>query len=107
MSTAERMPEDMGTRLQKLLQEKRYTASEVARALNIPKASFSCWIGRGAIAPRNPMVLKQLAEFFGVSLAYLIAGVDETSVPAQKDERASYRFEVTIRPINDAIGGDR
>ena len=62
MSTAERVPEDMGTRLQKLLQERRYTASEVARALNIPKATLSCWVGRGAMAPRNPMVIKQLAE---------------------------------------------
>jgi transcriptional regulator with XRE-family HTH domain len=105
MSPADRLPEDMGTRLQKLLQEKRYTASEVARALNIPKATLSCWIGRGGRFPQNPVVIKQLAEFFGVSLAYLIAGVEETSFSAQQKEHASYRFEVTIRPIKDVAGG--
>lgn len=105
MSPADRVPEDMGARLQKLLQDKRYTASEVARALKIPKASLSCWIGRGGRFSQNPIVIKQLAEFFGVSLAYLIAGVEETSVPAQQNERASYRFEVTIRPVKDTVGG--
>lgn len=104
MSPADRLPDDMGSRLQRLLQERRYTASEVARALNIPKATLSCWIGRGGRFPQDPLLIKQLAEFFGVSLSYLIAGIEEASPLAKKDG-ATYRFEVTIRPIQDVMGG--
>ncbi|MBS1983066.1 MAG: helix-turn-helix transcriptional regulator [Bdellovibrionales bacterium] len=105
MSPVDRLPEDMGSRLQKLLQEKHYTASQVAQALNIPKATFSCWIGRGGRFPQNPLLIKQLAEFLGVSLSYLIAGIEETPTPAQAVAHSSYRFEVTIRPIQDSTGG--
>lgn len=103
VKTTTRLPEDIGARLENLLRREGKRASQVALALNIPKASLSCWIGRGSKGPRDPMIIKRLAEYFGVSFSYLFMGTEELSSPRGGSEEV-YRFEVTIRTLKSNGG---
>lgn len=63
---------DFKARLAGLMDEKRESASDLARALGVPRQSVSLWTRTGAL-PR-PAMLARLAEHYAVSPAWLQYG---------------------------------
>lgn len=59
----------------KLLEERGVTASEVSRQTGIPKRAFSEWKS-GKYKDPKPDRLRQIADFFGVSVEYMMTGVE-------------------------------
>ena len=60
----------------KLLNQSKKRASDVSKATGIPSSTFSEW-KKGKSTPKSDK-LKKIADFFEVTVDYLIAGVDET-----------------------------
>lgn len=72
-----------------LLKKHNITAYKVAKDTGISYSTFSDWKA-GRSTPKQDK-LKKIADYFGVSLDYLITGKDETPAPSseltRKDER--------------------
>ena len=67
---------------EKLRASKSLTYKEIAVATGIDTSTISCWI-KGKYLPKNEK-LKKIADYFGVSLAYLM-GESETPFPSTND----------------------
>ena len=69
---------DMGTRIADLRQKKGLTQAELAKRIGVNKSTIAFWEqGRGKPYPQN---IQTLADFFGVTPAYLTVG-DTTPKP--------------------------
>lgn len=75
----------------KLLEERHLKAADVCRGTGLPSSLFSEW-KRGKSTPKADK-LKKIADFFGVSVEYLMTG-DE---PAKKEESFNARDERDIK----------
>lgn len=75
----------------KLLEERHLKAADVCRGTGLPSSLFSEW-KRGKSTPKADK-LKKIADFFEVSVEYLMTG-DE---PAKKEETFNARDERDIK----------
>ena len=66
------MAKGFGENLALLLEEKRITQKELARSIGVSAKTVQEWVGKDGRIPRNPDHLRLLAEFFGVTLHYLL-----------------------------------
>ena len=89
--------------LKTLLKEADVTASQLARATNIPVQTIHNWLT--GTAPRNLNQVKLIADYFNVSVDYLCFGTQE--IKQKKSEIDKYSeeinagiFEVVLRRIN-------
>lgn len=71
----------------KLLKEKGVKTSDVCKATGIVASTFSDW-KKGKSSPKQDKLMK-IADFFGVSLEYLMTGKDthNTDTLSPKDDR--------------------
>lgn len=76
------MNKGFGSNLEYLMKEKRVTARELARTLNVPYKTVQDWIASGSRMPRNPEALKKLADYFSCSIEYLLFG-EEKKAPIE------------------------
>ena len=62
------------SRLRELMKDRNMNSVELAKATNIPRASITNWL----ICRRSPQIdaLFKLAEFFGVSIDFLLGRQD-------------------------------
>lgn len=67
----------------RLLEERGLTASAVAQQTGIPKRAFSEWKS-GKYKDPKPERLRQIADFFGVSVEYMMTG-EETEPKHYED----------------------
>ena len=75
----------------KLLEERHLKAADVFRGTGLPSSLFSEW-KRGKSTPKADK-LKKIADFFEVSVEYLMTGDD----PAKKEETFNARDERDIK----------
>lgn len=75
----------------KLLEERHLKAADVCRGTGLPSSLFSEW-KRGKSTPKADK-LKKIADFFEVSVEYLMTGDD----PAKKEETFNARDERDIK----------
>ena len=75
----------------KLLEERHLKAADVCRGTGLPSSLFSEW-KRGKSTPKADK-LKKIADFFEVSVEYLMTGDD----PAKKEETYNARDERDIK----------
>lgn len=66
-------------RIDSLLTERNLRRADLCRAINISDSTIRTWITRGA-CPSAELALK-VAQFFGVSVEYLLTGVNPGEVP--------------------------
>lgn len=71
------MNKGFGSNLERLMKEKRVSARELARTLNVPYKTVQDWIASGSRMPRNPEALKKLSEYFNCSIDYLLFGEEK------------------------------
>ena len=74
MNNIENLITIFSNRLKELMKDKKINSVELAKAINIPRASISNWL----ICRRSPQIdsLCKLADFFGVSIDYLLGRQD-------------------------------
>ena len=70
---------------QKLLNEKGVKTSDVARATGISNMTFSDW-KRGKCVP-NIDKLQKIADYFGVTVEYIMTGKNSETQLSKRDER--------------------
>lgn len=88
------------TILKKLLHEHDITAAQLARACKIPPQTINNWLS--GQEPRSLNQLKSVADYFDISVDYLVYGKEEK----KKDQIRDYEeeinagiFEVVLRRI--------
>lgn len=89
-------------RILELLAKKGVTGAEMSRACGFSNAVFSQWKSR----KQNPSATKisKMAEYFGVSLEYLMTG-EEKEKPAAKSDGLTEKDERDIgKKIEDILG---
>lgn len=99
-------PEDFGLRLQRLIRERRCRFKEISHATGIPLKTIHEWVGSRGRMPRDPTAVMRLADYFGVSLDYLLAGRVPPKEPPQQNPLPSdwERFELFLRRLDAPQG---
>lgn len=77
----------IGERLKQLRLEKNMHKTEIAKALNITAQSYGLYENE----KRSPdyTTLKQIADYFGVSMSYLLGETNERTLPIKADSDSS------------------
>lgn len=85
----------LGERISKLRKEKGMTQEELAKALNITRSALSLY----EIGKRDPdtETLKKIAEYFGVSIDYILGRTDLPNAHIPDDYTQKYK--VTKRDL--------
>ena len=85
------------TRLKELRSEKKITQEQLASIIGVERSSIGKYEGKTAVIP-SADVLKKLADFFNVSVDYLLGRVEEPNiVPAYFDR------SITKIPVFSAV----
>lgn len=74
----------MYSKFEELLKENNVTAYAVSKATGIPSSTFSDW-KKGKSKPKVEK-LQKLAEFFNVSVADFLEGVDKLATTSKKED---------------------
>ena len=91
----------------KLRDERGLKDADVARETGITKSTFSDW-KTGRSAPKDPK-LKKIADFFGVTIDYLMTGTEDTTkeypqLNARDERDISRRLEQTLSDLEGQQG---
>lgn len=89
----------------KLLNEKGVTAYKVGKATGIAGSTFTDW-KNGRSVPKQEK-LQKIADYFGVSLDYLMTGKEPNVGSLYSDENADLLIEITRKMKNDSAFADR
>lgn len=79
---------------EKLLKERGLKAADVSRGTGLSSTFFTEW-KKGKSKNPNPTNLQKVADFFGVSLDYLMTGKEPALDYLYTDENADFLVEVT------------
>ena len=87
--------------LKKLIQERDMTVAQLARATKVPQQTLNNWM-QGQ-EPRNLLHLKTVANYFKVSVDYLVYGEitkkEADPLKEHSDEINAGVFEVVLRRV--------
>ena len=91
----------------KLLEERNLKAADVCRGTGLPSSLFSEW-KRGKSSPKVDK-LQKIADYFEVSIEYLMTGKDEPKenspeLTARDERDISRRLEQTLSILEDQQG---
>lgn len=89
----------------KLLDEKGVTAYKVGKATGIGGSTFTDW-KTGRSVPKQEK-LQKIADYFGVSLEYLMTGKDSQTDHLYTDENSDLLIEFTKEVKNDPAFAER
>lgn len=89
----------------KLLNEKGVTAYKVGKATGIAGSTFTDW-KNGRSVPKQEK-LQKIADYFEVSLDYLMTGKEPNVGSLYSDENADLLIEITRKMKNDSAFADR
>jgi transcriptional regulator with XRE-family HTH domain len=90
----------LGQTLSAILKERRLGLKEVSRETKIPVSTLAEWTSNRPA--RDPVKLKRLCDYLGVSLHYLLFGCEDNQNPIEKIIREDLfqgAFEVSIKRI--------
>lgn len=90
---------------QRLLDEKGIKNADVSRATGISNMTLSDW-KNGKTTPKQDKLLK-IADYFGVSLDYLMTGKEPNAGSLYSDENADLLIEITHKMKGDPEFADR
>ena len=89
------------TVLKKLLHEHDLTAAQLARATKTPPQTINNWLS--GQEPRNLTQIKSVADYFGISVDYLVYGQEDKkskmAFEEYEDEINAGMFEVVLRRV--------
>lgn len=88
----------LGGTLSKLLLDRKLTMRAVARSCSIPVSTFFLWTANQP--PQDPVRVARLAQYFGVSLHFLLFGEEDRLEPKKTlipETLIEGVYEITIR----------
>lgn len=88
------------TILKNLLYEKDISAAKLARATGVPPQTINNWLS--GQEPRNLTQLKKVADYFEITVDYLVYGTKQSikePIDEYRDEINAGTFEVVLRRI--------
>lgn len=90
----------------RLLEDKRITISDVSRSLGISRTTLSDW-KNGKVFPHRLEEVRKLAQFFCVSLEYLLFGEEDSGNRLISDELPSKViadgiYKIRVEKLRDA-----
>ena len=98
------MAKTFGENLESLMREKRFSVSIIAKELKLPAKTIHEWVGKDGRMPRNPDVLKRLADVLNVTVYFLLYGEEDPRSPINdfldKTEIHTGIYEITIKKVN-------
>jgi len=103
----------MGETLLKLMHERNLSGRALAQGINVSHKSVQEWLGKGARMPRDPSIIKKLAEYFGVSTHYILFGEEDPHISIsldkllEKTELHVGLYEVSIRRVREKKQGEK
>ncbi len=89
----------IGSVLKKLMEADRHTLTSISKATNVPKSTVSEWLSNRA---PNPVHASRVAKHLGVSLHFLLFGVEDSEEPLHKilkEDLFNGTFEINIRRV--------
>lgn len=93
-----------GENLEKLMKERRFSVSALAKHLEVPAKTVHEWVGKGGRMPRNPEVLKNIAGILDVSIHFLLYGAEDPKSSLtqllDKSEIHTGLYEITIKRVS-------
>lgn len=105
------MKKEFGQNLQALMKEHRLSGRALAKEIGVSYKTLNEWCGPGGRMPRAPATLKLLADYFKVSIHYLLFGKeDERSLIGEildKTELHTGMYEITVRKVKTRPIGDK
>jgi transcriptional regulator with XRE-family HTH domain len=90
----------IATILNGLMKKKGIRIAELSKATGVPRTTLNEWSSNRS--PKNPMQLRAVANYLGVSIHFLLFGEEDQQEPIQKimkEEFFNGTFEVNIRRI--------
>lgn len=90
----------IGKVLTSLLKEKGLTLASVSKSTGVPRTTLAEWSSNRP--PKNPIQVKAVADFFGITIHYLLFGEEDKQEPLQKifkEDFFSGTFEINIKRI--------
>lgn len=92
-----------GVTLENLMKQRPISARALSKKINISYKTIQEWLGRDARMPRDPNVLKKLAEFFDCSVHFLLFGTEDSkSLMGEildKTEIHTGMYEITVKRV--------
>lgn len=102
------MVSEFGQNLQVLMEERKLSGRQLAQATGIPYKTIQEWLGTKSRMPRDPAILRRLAEFLDVSVHFLLFGEEDPhSLLGElfdKSEIHTGLYEITIRRVRKRGG---
>lgn len=97
------MSTEFSENLKKLIHEKGVTSKQLAHDLVLPYRTIREWLSSKGRIPREPNVIKKLAEYFSVSTHRLLFGEEDPrnfiSEIFEKVEVHTGLYEVTVKKV--------
>jgi transcriptional regulator with XRE-family HTH domain len=94
------MSTQIGKVLSQIIQERRLTFKEISKATGVPATTLAEW--QANRTPKNPVQVRAVAKYLGVSLHFLLFGEEDSQEPIQKlikEEFFQGTFEISIKRI--------
>ena len=93
---------DLSNNLRILLKQKGMTVLQLSRATNVPNSTIQNWLG--GLEPRSLSHIKTVADYFDVSVDFLVYGEQRNRGRAvlseYEDEINAGEFEVILRRVS-------
>jgi len=93
---------DFGQNLKKAMEEKRISIAELAEQIGESSKSCNEWVAKGRM-PRDPAVLKKLADVLQISVHMLLYGMEDSKNSLvnllEKTEIHTGIYELVIRKV--------
>lgn len=89
----------IGTVLKQLMGSERHTITSIAKATGVPKSTVSDWLSNRS---PNPIHAAKVAKHLGVSLHFLLFGIEDSEEPLHKllkEDIFNGTFEINIKRV--------
>jgi len=90
----------IGSTLRSLMRERRFSLKSIERETGVPASTIAEWTNNRA--PKNPVQVQKVAKLLGVSIHFLLFGVEDSEEPLTKlvrEDIFSGTFEITIKKV--------
>jgi len=104
------MANSFGNNIKNLLKSQNLSVREFSKQLNIPQKTVQEWASCvGNRIPRDATVLKNIANYFGCSIYFLLYGEEDPksllSEILEKTEIHTGLYEISIKKVKTKQGG--
>lgn len=86
--------------LKSFIRDRRFTIKEISQGSGVPASTIAEWAN--SRVPKNPLQVRKVAEFLGITTHYLLFAEEDDQEPIQKILRNDVfngTFEISIKRV--------